>query len=151
MIESKSMRKLQLVVCLLILSGALSAGEKKLMHCFTFTPIANATDADWQAFHKATDELPGKIPGLTKVWYGKLRQKLNVFNADREAQKKLASGSETATGEVRRFVREYGVCMEMADASMLKSYTDHPAHKAWEEVYSKVRQPGTTTFDLIGQ
>ena len=145
------MRKLQLVVCLLILSGVLSAGEKKLMHCFAFTPIANASDADWQAFYKATDELPGKIPGLTKVWYGKLRQKLNILGTDRETQKKLASGSEPATGEVRRVVREYGVCMEMAGASMLKTYTDHPAHKAWEEVYSKVRQPGTTTFDLIGQ
>jgi len=28
------------------------AGEKGLMHCFYFTPVASATQADWQGFFK---------------------------------------------------------------------------------------------------
>ena len=37
------------------------AGEKTLLHCFYFTPIAEASQAEWDAFYKATDELPGKL------------------------------------------------------------------------------------------
>jgi hypothetical protein len=48
-------------------------------------------------------------------------------------------------------VRKFGVCMEMDDEAALKVYADHAAHKEWEEAYSKVRQPGTTTYDILGQ
>jgi Stress responsive A/B Barrel Domain len=132
--ESMSLKCIRLVTMLaglLLFSSAVHAGEKGLMHCFAFTPLPGATDADWDAFYKATDELPGKIEGLQKVWAGKLRtpQKLNA-NMD---------------------AREYGVCMLMDGPDALKVYDDHPAHAAWVEVYSKVRVPGTTTFDVIGQ
>ena len=147
-------KTLCLSICLaglLMAAGTLSAGEKKLMHCFAFTPIESASQADWQAFYQATYELPGKIPGLTKVWYGKLRRGLPIFNVDREARKKLASGEEKVTGEVTQTVRQYGVCMEMDNEAALQTYAEHPAHKAWVDVYSKVRQPGTTTYDILGQ
>ncbi len=139
------------VALLLLLSGRLPAGEKKLMHCFVFTPVESATEAEWQAFFKATDELPGKIPGLHRVWYGKLRLPLTILVTDAATRKKLAAGEKDVTGPVNRVLRQWGVCMEMADEAALKVYADHPAHKAWEEVYFKVRQPGTTTFDIIGQ
>lgn len=125
----KDMRKLVCLTGLFLLAGVLSAGEKKLMHCFTFTVIEEATEADWQAFYKATDELPGKIPGLNKVWYGKLRRPLRVGEA----------------------TRQFGVCMELDDEAALKVYADHPAHTDWVKVYSKVRVPRTTTFDILGQ
>lgn len=125
------MRKL-FCLCLIglfMLAGTLSAGENKLMHCFTFTVVEDASDADWQAFYTATDALPGKIPGLNKVWYGKLRRPLRVGEA----------------------TRQFGVCMEMDDAAALKTYADHAAHADWAKVYSKVRQPSTTTYDILGQ
>lgn len=127
------------------------AGEKKLMHCFVFTPVETATEADWQAFFKATDELPKKIPGLHRVWYGRLLKPLPIFTTDAETRKKLAAGEKQVTGPVQRLMREWGVCMEMENEAALKVYADHPAHKEWEKVYFKVRQPGTTTFDIIGQ
>lgn len=117
------------IACLLLFTGVVSAGEKKLMHCFYFTAIETATDADWQAFFKATDELPGKMPGLSHVWYGKLARALKV-------------------GEQ---VRQWGVCMEFADDAALKAYAANPAHKVWFDAYSKVRQPGTTTVDFMGK
>lgn len=115
-------------------SSTLSAGEEKLMHCFYFTQIAEATDADWEAFSKATDALPGKIPGFNKVWHGKLRRPYSNFNS---------SGDKS--------IREYGVCMEFDDADALGVYADHPAHAEWVATYEKVRVRGTSTFDILGK
>jgi hypothetical protein len=136
---------------LLFSSGVLSAGEKKLMHCFYFTPVEGASQADWDAFAKATDALPGKIPGLTRVWHGKLARNLTLYNADQEAAKKLRGGEKSTAGQVSAVVRQYGVCMELDSADALKTYADHPAHKEWDAAYSKVRQYGTTTIDIVGQ
>jgi hypothetical protein len=127
----------RLVFCaasLFLFSGIAAAGEKKLMHCFAFTPIETASDADWKAFYNATDQLPKKISGISHVWYGKLRGPLTVYN-----------------GQQVKSVRQYGVCMEMKDAATLKAYTNDPFHKEWMDVYSKVRVEGTTTFDILGQ
>lgn len=138
-------------VALLLFSSLLSAGEKKLMHCFYFTPLEGATDADWQAFYTATDELPGKVPGLTHIWYGKLPRAVAVFYPDTEAVNKLRAGDKDVPGKVNIRVRRYGVCMEMNGLETLKTYAASPAHKAWEEAYFKVRQEGTSTFDILGQ
>ncbi len=121
------------------------------MHCFAFTVIDTAAETDWQAFAKATDLLPSKIPVVSKVWHGKLVRPLAIFGADREAQKKLAGGEAKVTGEVTRRVRQHGVCMEMENEAAIKTYAEHPYHKDWLAIYEKVRQPGTTTFDIIGQ
>jgi len=139
------------VACLFLFAGIVSAGEKKLMHCFYFTAVESATDADWQAFFKATDELPNKIPGVSRVWYGKLSRPLTMLaTADAETRKKLAADG-TATGPITRVVRQFGVCMEMADEAALKTYGAHPYHQEWEAAYFKVRQYGTNTVDFMGK
>jgi len=148
------MRNWTMPVCMILLllaAGPSLAGEKKLMHCFIFSPVEAATAADWEAFAKATDELPGKIPGLSRIWHGKLARNLAIIGTDREASKKLAAGEKEVTGQVTRRVRTYGVCMEFADEAALKAYAPHPAHKEWEKVYEKVREYGTTTFDILGR
>src|ERR1700680_2843973 len=110
------MRKLtHIVVCaagLFLFSGISPAGEKKLMHCFAFTPIESATPAEWKAFYADTQQKTKKIPGISHVWYGKLRRALTVDGND----------------------RQYGVCMEMANEDTLKTYTDHAFHKQWMDV-----------------
>ena len=139
------------VAGLLSMTGTAPAGEKKMMHCFAFTVIDSATDAEWQAFYKATDQLPAKIPGISRVWYGKLRAPLNQFNTTAEAGKQLRAGAEKVTAEVTLRVRKSGVCMEMENEGALKTYTAHPYHKEWMAIYEKVRVAGTTTFDILGQ
>jgi hypothetical protein len=136
---------------LLLSAGVLSAGEKKLMHCFAFTVIPEATTAEWKAFHGATDELPSKIPGLSRVWHGKLRQPLSIYATDAATSKQLTAGEKQVSGPVSLAVRSYGVCMEMNDEATLKTYASHPAHTEWVKVYEKVRVAGTTTFDILGQ
>ena len=125
-------RELVLLAGVLAFSGLASAGEKALMHCFFFTPIAEASEADWDAFYRATEELPSKIEGLDRVWVGKLRKRPAVSQ-----QVKLG--------------REYGACMELDDEAVLERYAVHPAHDAWVKIYEKVRVAGTTTFDILGQ
>jgi len=132
----KSSSMAHLVACAalaLLISPGARAGEKTLMHCFAWTPIKDATPADWQAFYQASDALPTKIPGITKVWYGKLQSPLHL------------------TGMEGPAVREYGMCMEMASPDVLKAYAQDPYHKTWVEAYSKVRVEGTTTFNILGQ
>jgi hypothetical protein len=133
-------------------TAAANAGEKKLMHCFAFTSIKEATPAHWQGFFKASDAMPGKIKGVTKVWYGKLANPLSQYQvtADDETRKKMAAG-ETVKADVKRVVRDWGMCMEMADAAALKAYDADPYHKVWTDAYSKVRVEGTTTYNILGQ
>jgi hypothetical protein len=122
-----------------LLTGVAAAAEQSVMHCFYFTPVATATDADWQAFYKATDALPGKIPGLTKVWYGKLVRPFRYQMPGKEGQ------------PAREIVRSNGVCMEFESQAALKTYAGHAAHKEWEAAYGKVREYGTNTFDILTQ
>ena len=142
----------KLLICLAAFALTAAAQDKKLMHCFTFSQIDAATPADWEAFAKATDELPSKVPGLSKVWHGKLARPMLLTQTegqvDAEARKKLAAG-ETVTLPVKQLRRQYGVCMEFANQDALKSYSKHPAHDAWMKVYEKVRVYGTTTFDIL--
>ena len=136
------------------LSAGLSlAAEKTVMHCFAFTPVTSASQADWDAFYKATDTLPTKIKGIRRVWYGKLArplQQVSIATQDAEARKKLvAAGKGTTDVAVTR--REHGVCMEFADQAAFTAYGPDPAHKEWEAAYSKVRVPGTTSYQILPQ
>jgi hypothetical protein len=138
----------------LVFAGALSAADKPLMHCFTFTAVESATPADWDAFYKATDALPGKVPAMARVWYGKLVRPQAILGTDAETYKKLMAAKpdgEKVIGPIERHPRQYGVCMEFKSQDGLKSYADSAAHKEWEAVYFKVRVPGTTSFDLVQQ
>jgi hypothetical protein len=143
-----------LAVCAaaLVLSSAAHAGEKKLMHCFAWTSVTTASQADWDAFFKASDALPSKIEGITHVWYGKLAAPLSQYNVTPkpEDQKKLRAG-ETVPATAQRVPRDWGMCMEMTGAAALKAYDTDPYHKTWTNAYEKVRVEGTTTFNILGQ
>jgi hypothetical protein len=138
---------------LMLVTSAASAADKSLMHCFAWTSIKEATPAQWQEFFKASDALPSKIKGVTKVWYGKLASPLgqtSITNLDADARKKYSAGDKVSA-EVQRTPRDWGMCMEMTSLDALKSYDGDPYHKTWVDAYSKVRVEGTTTFNIVGQ
>ncbi len=148
------MRNFGITLAALLLGASFAqAGEKGLMHCFAFTPIAEASQADWDAFYKATDQLPKKMKFVKMVWAGKLARPLTLFGAtNAEARKKAAAGEKGVTSEIVPQRREYGVCMAMdGGPEVLKQYISSPYHKEWSEAYAKVRVAGTTTYDIIGQ
>lgn len=129
-----SLRWICVAAAVLTFAASASAGEKALMHCFAFTVVEDATKADWDAFNKATDELPGQIEGLNKVWRGKLRRPLSQYSRNGD-----------------RSVRQHAVCMEMKNDLALAAYAKHAAHAEWVKTYDKVRVPGTTTYDIFGE
>jgi hypothetical protein len=129
------------------------AGDKTLMHCFAWTPIKEATPADWEAFYKISDALPHKIKGILRVWYGKLAAPLaqaQIGHVDTGDWAKYSAG-ESIVAPITRTPREYGMCMEMKDANVLKAYDTDPYHKIWTAAYAKIRVDGTTTFNILGQ
>jgi len=121
------MRIVAVVFAVCLFAGVMSAADGKLMHCFAFTAIESATAADWDAFYKASDALPGKVPGLLHVWVGKLRRTLRH-----------------GTG-----ARQSGACMEFRDEAALTAYADSAGRKEWFSLYEKVRVEGTTTYDIL--
>lgn len=140
------------IAATMLLAGSLAAGEKNMMHCFAFTAIEGATQADWDAWFKANDDLPKKMKGVVKrVWYGKLRAPLNIFQIPGDASKKLRAGEKSVTTDVTYRPRQWGMCMELVGLTSLEAYAKHPYHKEWEGVYGKVRVAGTTTYDILGQ
>lgn len=147
-----SFRAALLTAGLLAASSVAVAGEKGLMHCFAFTQIDAASQAEWDAFKAATDKLPKTMKGVvTKVWHGKLRAPLNQLRTDGATNKKLQAGEKDVMGPVNRVQRQYGVCMLIKDEAALKTYAEHPEHKNWVSVYEKVRVAGTTTYDILAQ
>lgn len=148
------MKRLAVLFAGMALSAAVSlAAEKTMMHCFAFTPIETASQAEWDAFHKATDELPGQIKGLKRVWYGKLARPLaqnQLKFADPEARKK-AMADKKGTTEFAVVERKNGVCMEFDNQAAFQAYGAADAHKTWVAVYEKVRVPGTTTYQILPQ
>jgi hypothetical protein len=134
-----------------ITAAAALAGEKTVMHCFAFTPIETATQVEWDAYWKASDALPGQIPGLKRVWHGKLNRPLsqNLLKfADPEAGKKMRADKKGTT-EFSIVERKHGACMEFDNLQAFQSYGAHPAHKTWVDAYAKVRVEGTTTYQII--
>lgn len=103
--------------------------ETTLMHVFAFTPREGASEQDFAAFHAATAEMVAQIPGLRRAWFGRLLLP-------------LPDGPRP---------REYAVAMEFDSVEALRVYADHPVHSAWEQVYARVRVPGTTTLDIPGE
>ena len=135
-----------------LMSGALTAGEKSLMHCFAYTAMEGATQSDWDAFYKASDALPKKMPMVKRVWYGKLRAPLSVFGVDAAAGKKLRAGEKNVDAKANFTPRQQGMCIEFEGGpEVLKAYVAHPVHAEWTAAYEKVRVAGTTTYDILGQ
>ena len=142
-----------LALATLIAAISASAAEKTIMHCFAWTPIKEATPADWTAFEKASELLPKKIKGLKKTWYGKLQSPLSQYTVAKiepDNLTKLRAG-EVQPANIQRTPREYGMCMEFVSLDALKAYDTDPYHKIWTDAYAKVRVDGTTTVNIIGQ
>jgi hypothetical protein len=101
-----------------------------VLHIFAYAPLETAKPEDLENFNKVTTELVGKVPGLKRVWVGKLKSSITAPDGTKQI---------------------YGVGMEFESEQAYAAYGDHPAHTAWERVYRRVRVAGTTTIDLLGE
>lgn len=122
-----------------------------VMHCFAWTAKPEAINADWAAFASASNEIPKKIKGVVRVWYGKLASPLgqvSIAGMEPGNFKKFNAG-ESVTTPVTRLWRHYAMCIEMTGPDALKAYDVDPYHQIWNAAYEKVRVEGTTTFDML--
>jgi len=141
------------VAGLLATAGPAAAADKGMMHCFAYTVKAEATEADWTAFYKATEEMPKKIKAVKQVWFGKLRRPLAQYRVSGDDAKKFNAGpaDQSLAVNAQRLMRTQGVCMLLENEAALKIYEAHPYHKDWVAAYEKVRVAGTTTYDILVQ
>ena len=103
--------------------------QKTTIHAVAWTPQENATPQAFEDFKKATEHLVEVMPGLQRAWVGKLRRPL-------------------VHGDV---TRTYGLVLEFDDVDSKVAYSSHSTRAPWAEVWSKVRVPGSTNFDVIGE
>ena len=102
--------------------------EKTTIHAVAWTAAADATPESLENFKRATEELVTAMPGLKRAWVGKLRHPLVV-------------------GEI---TRSHGLILEFDTVENKEAYSAHPDRIPWAEVWSEVRVPRSTNFDVIG-
>ena len=103
--------------------------EKTTVHAVAWTAAEGATEEGLADFKRATEELITSMPGLRRAWVGKLRRPLVV-------------------GDV---TRTHGLVLEFDDVKSKEAYSNHPSRVPWAEVWSRVRVPRSTNFDVIGE
>jgi len=122
-----------LVGCMLFLAGWLlgqekTATQKTVIHAAAWTALDTLTPEQFDNFKKETAAMVGKVPGLKRVWVGRLREPVTV------------GGSK----------RDHGIILEFADVKSKEAYSNiHPS--PWYEDFNKVRQPSSTNFDVVGE
>ncbi len=102
--------------------------EKTTIHAVAWTAAEDVTPGSLENFKRATQELITAMPGLKRAWVGKLRRPLVV-------------------GEI---TRSHGLILEFDTVENKEAYSDHPARVPWAKVWSEVRVPRSTNFDVIG-
>ena len=103
--------------------------QKTVIHAVAWTPIEGFTPQDLEELKQATAVLVQSVPGMKRAWVGKLRQPLTVGNA----------------------TRSHGLILEFDDLKSREAYSTHPNRAAWAKVWEKVRTPGPTVFDVLGE
>lgn len=125
------------IVCGLLLAalGAVAANKynkpKSVLHVITLYYKDGTTDAQKKAVLDATEKMAGEVPGLKNLWLKPL--KVQGVYAERQADGSVVNRPFTDA-----------IVMEFEDEAAFKAYDNHPAHRAWEKVYSEVRGRSST-------
>lgn len=114
------MRFLKLAVLTIALSAAMTAAElpKSVLHIITLTYKPGTTEAEKTKVIEATKKMATDFPGITRLWFKKIKVQVEGMSDI--------------------------IVMEFRDAKAFDDYTNHPAHKAWEQVYLPLRGQSNT-------
>lgn len=103
--------------------------QRTVVHCVAWTAAQGVSEAGIGEFKKATAELTKTMPGLQRAWVGKLARPFTQ-------------------GDV---TRDYGLVLEFDSVENREAYTTNPIRVSWADVWSKIRVPGSSNFDVIGE
>jgi hypothetical protein len=104
---------------------------KSIVHVVTLYYKDGTTDEQKKAVLDGVEKMAAEIPGVKNVW-------LKSVKVQGAYQEKQADGSFKARMFTDAFV------MEFEDDAAFKAYDNHPAHRAWEKVYTPVRGRSST-------
>ena len=119
-----SISRKYLLVCALVVVFALgvAAGQNKfgqpesILHVITVKWNADSTPAQRQTAIDGVKSMASQIPGITNVWLKTIK----------------VQGKDAV------------IVMEFIDQAAFDAYTNHPAHKKWEEIYLPIREQSQT-------
>jgi len=105
------------VLALGVVAGQNKFGQpKSILHIITVQWTADSKPEQRQAALDGVKTMASQIPGITNVWLKKIK----------------VQGKDNV------------VVMEFKDQAAFDAYTDHPAHKKWEEIYLPIREQSLT-------
>lgn len=96
---------------------------KSVLHIVTVLWKADSTEEQRTAAIQGVKKMASEVPGITNVWIKKVK----------------VQGRGPGN-------RPYDTvfAIEFKDQAAFDAYGDHPAHKAWEQIYLPVREESTT-------
>jgi hypothetical protein len=105
---------------------------KTVIHVVTLYYKDGTTEEQKKDVLAGVEKMAKEIPGVKNIW-------LKPIKVQGEVQEKQADGSVKTRRMTDVFV------MEFESEAALKVYADHPAHKAWEQIYVPVRGQSRTS------
>ena len=105
------------VLALGVVAGQNKFGQpKSILHIITVQWKADSTPDQRQAAIDGVKTMASQVPGVTNVWLKTIK----------------VQGKDAV------------IVMEFKDQAAFDAYTNHPAHKKWEEIYLPVRGQSLT-------
>jgi cell division protein FtsX len=111
---------------------------KSVIHVVTLYYKDGTTDEQKKAVLAAIEKMAAELPGVKNVWLKSTKVQGVYMEKVTENKEKPAEVSYKAHPFTDAFV------VEFEDQAAFERYADHPAHKAFEEVYIPVRGRSST-------
>ena len=111
---------------------------KSVIHVVTLYYKDGTTDEQKKAVLAAVERLAGEMPGIKNVWLKSTKVQGAYMEKLTEGKEKSSEPAYKAHPFTDAFV------IEFEDQAAFERYADHPAHKAFEEVYIPVRGRSST-------
>lgn len=111
---------------------------KSVIHVVTLYYKDGTTDEQKKAVLAAVEKMAAELPGVKNVWLKSTKVQGVYMEKLTENRERPSEASYKAHPFTDAFV------VEFEDQAALERYADHPAHKAFEEVYLPVRGRSST-------
>ncbi len=103
-----------------------------IIHVVTLFYKDGTTEAQKKAVLDGVEKMAGEVPGLKNIWLKGIKAQVSVMVKDADGK------------PVEKRMTD-AIVMEFESEAAFKAYDDHPAHRAWEAIYTPVRGQSRTT------
>ncbi len=123
-----------LAAAMVILTGTLAFGASKygkpnsIIHVVTLYYKPGTTAEQKKAVLTGVEKMAAETPGIKNIWLKSIK----------------VQGEYLAQGQEKPIVFTDAFVMEFENEEAFKKYDDHPAHRAWEKIYTPVRGRSST-------